>query len=68
MSKVYRASIVFDIYPEENSLLEQWQEDGVEMTEEQIINFAREELAEVIFNGVKYNEIWDMIDVEVIDE
>jgi hypothetical protein len=68
MSKVYRASITFDIYPEENELVAMHEEEDGPMTEEQLINFARSELNEVIYNGLKYEEIWDMIDVEVIDE
>ena len=67
MPKIYRAQITFDIYPEENELLNMLQDDGREMTEEELIKFAREELCEAIYNGLKYNEIYDLIDVEVLD-
>ena len=69
MAKFYRASITFDIYPSDNGLL-QWQDedDDRPMTEEELSNYARSELLEVIYNGVKYNEIEDMIEVEAIEE
>jgi hypothetical protein len=68
MSKVYRASITFDIVPEENGLLH-WQdeEDETPMTEEELVSYARDELAEAIYNGLKYDEVWNMIDVEIIN-
>ena len=67
MSKSYRASITLTLEPDENGLLDWQDEDEEGRTEEELIQFAREELAEIIFNGVKYNDIWNMIDVEVVD-
>lgn len=69
MAKFYRASITFDIYPSENGLLE-WQveDDDRPMTEEELSNYARSELLEVLYNGLKYDEIEDMIEVEAIEE
>lgn len=69
MSKVYRASITFDIYPDENGLFD-WQddEDSQPMTEEELMAFAKSELSEAIYNGLKYDEVLDMIEVEVIEE
>ena len=68
MAKFYRASITFDIYPSDNGLL-QWQveDDDRPMTEEELSNYARSELLEVLYNGLKYNEIEDMIEVEAIE-
>jgi hypothetical protein len=69
MAKFYRASITFDIYPSENGLLE-WQDedDDKPLTEEELSNYARSELLEALYNGLKYNEIEDMIEVEAIEE
>jgi hypothetical protein len=69
MAKFYRASITFDIYPSDNGLLE-WQdeEDDKPLTEEELSNYARSELLEALYNGLKYNEIEDMIEVEAIEE
>ena len=68
MSKIIRASITFDIYPDENGFLD-WQDEDVEpMTEEKLIQFARSELTEAIYNGLKYDEIYNMIDVQVIND
>ena len=67
MAKVYRAKIVYDIYPDENGLLEWQDEDEQGRTVDELIQYAREEMFELITNGVKYNDIWNMIDVEVID-
>jgi hypothetical protein len=69
MAKFYRASITFDIYPSENGLLE-WQdeEDDKPLTEEELSNYARSELLEALYNGLKYDEIEDMIEVEAIEE
>jgi hypothetical protein len=68
MAKVYRAKIVYDIYPDENGLLEWQDEDEQGRTEAELIEYTRDEMFELITNGVKYNDIWNMIDVEVIDE
>jgi hypothetical protein len=68
MAKIYRATITFDIYPEENGLLDMITDNGENpMTEEELIEFARSEMIEVIYNGAKYGDIENMVDVEVID-
>jgi hypothetical protein len=38
------------------------------MTEEELITFAKSELSEAIYNGLKYDEVLDMIEVEIIEE
>jgi DNA-directed RNA polymerase specialized sigma24 family protein len=68
MSKFYRASIIMDIYPDENGLMEWEDEDHTPRTEEDLLDFARSELLECLFNGLKYNEIADMITVEVVED
>jgi DNA-directed RNA polymerase specialized sigma24 family protein len=57
-----------DIYPDENGLLEWEDEDHTPRTEEDLLDFARSELLECLFNGLKYNEIADMITVEVVED
>ena len=68
MPKIYRASIIMDIYPDENGLMEWEDEDHTPRTEEDLLDFARSELLECLFNGLKYNEIADMITVEVVED
>jgi hypothetical protein len=68
MSKTYRAKIVYDITPLEDGLLEWQDEDETPMTHEELIRYARSEMFEIITNGVKYDDLWNMIDVEVIND
>ena len=68
MSKFYRASITFDIYPDENGTMEWEDEDAEGRTEEELLDFVRSELLECLYNGLKYNEVSEMIDVEVVEE
>jgi hypothetical protein len=67
MSKRYIAKIVYDIVPLEDGLLEWQDEDETPMTHEELIRYARSEMFEIITNGVKYDDLWNMIDVEVVD-
>jgi len=73
MSKIYRASITLEVYPDENGLMD-W-EDGYDTenpeetrSEEELLDFARSELLECLFNGLKYNDIAEMITVEVVED
>lgn len=68
MSKFYRASITMDIYPDENGLMEWEDEDHTPRTEEELLDFARSELMECLYNGLKYNEIESMVMVEVVED
>lgn len=78
MPKVYRAQIIWDFevdddgYTEsEREYLEYDLEEDQELeprTEEQIINYVRSELVEALYNGVKYNDLYQMIDVVLVDE
>jgi hypothetical protein len=68
MAKIIRASITFDIYPDENGTMEWEDEDAESRTEEELIDFARSELLECLYNGLKYNEVSEMIDVEIVEE
>lgn len=75
--KEYKLSISVEYVPDENNYLD-WEdqyeaeeneyEDEVEpRTEEELIDKLKNELAEMVFNGVKYNDLYDMITVEVIE-
>ena len=67
-AKIYRATITYELRPDAQGLFEWQEEDEQGRTVDELIQFAREEMYELITNGVKYNDIWNMIDVEVIDE
>lgn len=68
MPKIYRASITMDIYPDENGLMEWEDEDHTPRTEQELLDFARSELLECLFNGLKYDDIADMIVMEVVED
>lgn len=60
MAKVIRASIVFDYYPDEDNLM-------TELNEDEQIEYVRESMIEDIYSFVKYGEVADSINVEVIN-
>lgn len=78
MPKVYRAQIIWDFevdddgYTEsEREYLEYDLEEDQELeprTEEQIINSVRNELVEALYNSVKYNDLYQMVDVVLVNE
>jgi len=68
MPKIYRASITLEIYPDENGLMEWEDEDHTPRTEEELLDFARSELMECLYNGLKYNEIESMVMTEVVED
>jgi len=57
-----------DIYPDESGLMEWEDEDDTPRTEEELLDLARSELLECLFNGLKYNDIAEMVVVETIEE
>jgi len=62
-----------EVYPDENGLMDWEDEYDTEepennRTEEELLDFVRSELVEALFNGLKYNEIEQMITVEVVEE
>jgi hypothetical protein len=73
MAKRYTATITYTIYPDENGLLESDYDilDEDELTDnhrtpDELIKYVREEMYEIITNGVlKERNIWEMIEVEV---
>jgi len=78
MPKIYRAQIIWDFEVDDDGYVESEREyldyeleDGETLeprTEEQIINYARSELVEALYNGVKYNDLYNMVDVVVVNE
>lgn len=60
MSKVIRTSIVFDYYPDEDELL-------MDMSEEEQLQYCKETMIEDIYSFVKYNELADAVDVEIVN-
>lgn len=63
MSKVVRVSISFDYYPDEDELIleNNW-------TEEELIDYYKTSYVDDIYSYVKYNELYDAVDVEIINE
>lgn len=61
MSKVIRASISFDYYPDEDNIM-------TDLSPEEQIEYVRESVIEDICSFVKYNELAEAIDVEVVNE
>jgi hypothetical protein len=57
-----------DIYPDENGLMEWEDEDHTPRTEQELLDFARSELLECLFNGLKYDDISDMVVMEVVED
>jgi hypothetical protein len=61
MSKVIRASIVFDYYPEDDELMEG-------MTEAEMREYVKSSYIDDIYSFVKYNELADAVQVEILSE
>lgn len=78
MPKTYRAQIIWDFEVDDDGYTEgereylEWDlEEGEEpepRTEEQVINYVRSELVEALYNGVKYNDLYNMVDVVLVDK
>ncbi len=63
MSKVVRVSISFDYYPDEDELILE-----NNFTEEELIDYYKSAYVDDIYSFVKYNELYDAVNVEVINE
>lgn len=79
MAKTYRAQIIWDFEMDEDGYTEnerEFMEYDLEegevpepRTEEDIINYVRNELVDALYNSIKYNDLYQMVDViEVEDE
>ena len=63
MNKVVRVSISFDYYPDEDELILE-----NNFTEEEFIDYYKSAYVDDIYSFVKYNELYDAVNVEVINE
>jgi hypothetical protein len=63
MSKIFRTTITLDISPDQNDWL-----DFEEMTEDDLIEYAKGEMVDFIYECSKHNEVFEIIDVEIINE
>jgi hypothetical protein len=60
MSKVIRASITFDYYPDEDDLMS-------DMSEDEMLEYAKSSYIDDIYSFVKYNELEEAVSVEVVN-
>jgi hypothetical protein len=60
MSKVIRASITFDYYPDEDELMS-------DMSEDEMLEYAKSSYIDDIYSFVKYNELAEAVSVEVVN-
>ena len=69
----YRAQIVWDFPYDEKGIMEseyEWgdEDDDFSRTPEEMAEYARTELLEALYNGIKYNDLYEMIDVIEVTE
>jgi hypothetical protein len=60
MSKVIRASITFDYYPDEDDLMS-------DMSEDEMLEYAKSSYIDDIYSFVKHNELAEAISVELVN-
>jgi hypothetical protein len=60
MSKVIRASITFDYYPDEDDLMS-------DMAEDEMLEYAKSSYIDDVYSFVKYNELEEAVSVEVVN-
>ena len=63
MSKVIRVSISFDYYPDEDELIQEGN-----MSEDELIEYYKSSYVDDIYSFVKYNELYDAVEVEILSE
>jgi len=78
MTRTFRAQITWDFEFEEDGYtesereyLEEQLDEGETLeprTEEQMINYAHSELLDALYNSIKYNDLYQMIDVVEVNE
>jgi hypothetical protein len=61
MSRVVRVSISFDYYPDEDELMLE-----NNFTEEELIEYYKSAYVDDIYSFVKYNELYDAVNVEIL--
>ena len=63
MSKVIRVSISFDYYPDEDELIQE-----ANLSEDELIEYYKSAYIDDIYSFVKYNELSDAVEVEILPE
>lgn len=63
MSKVIRVSISFDYYPDEDELIQEGN-----MSQDELIEYYKSCYIDDINSFVKYNELYDAVEVEILPE
>ena len=63
MSRVIRVSISFDYYPDEDELIQEGN-----MSEEELEEYYKSCYVDDIYSMVKYNEVYEAIEVEILPE
>ena len=71
----YRAQIVWDFdfdedgYTEgEREYLEEWEDEPLKpRTQDEMMQYAKDELLDVLWNSVKYNDLYSYVDVIEIE-
>lgn len=62
MSKVIRVSISFDYYPDEDDIMIE-----NDFTEEELVEYYKSAYVDDIYSFVKYNELYEAVDVEILN-
>lgn len=62
MSKVIRVSISFDYYPDEDELIQEGN-----MSDDELIEYYKSSYVDDIYSFVKYNELYEAVDVEILN-
>lgn len=62
MSKVIRVSISFDYYPDEDELIQEGS-----MSDDELIEYYKSSYVDDIYSFVKYNELYEAVDVEILN-
>lgn len=63
MSKVVRVNITFDYYPDEDELVQEGN-----MSEDELIEYYKSSYIDDIYSFVKYNKLYDAVEVEILSE
>lgn len=62
MAKVIRVSISFDYYPDEDDIMIE-----NDFTEEELVEYYKSAYVDDIYSFVKYNELYEAVDVEILN-
>lgn len=62
MAKVVRVSISFDYYPDEDDIMIE-----NDFTEEELVEYYKSAYVDDIYSFVKYNELYEAVDVEILN-